>query len=58
MLILNRVEGQGVTVDGPCRIVVVGIKGRRVQIGIDGEKTTRIVRSELLQSEGDDDETT
>ena len=56
MLVLNRVESQGITVDGPCRVVVIGIKGRRVQLGIEAEKQTRIVRSELLKSEGDDDE--
>jgi carbon storage regulator CsrA len=48
MLVLGRKQGESLRVDGPCEIVVKRIRGSKVQIGIIGEQSTKILRTELL----------
>ena len=48
-LILERCEEESVTVDGPCRIVVTEIRGRRVKLLFVADRAVRIERSELAQ---------
>jgi carbon storage regulator CsrA len=50
VLVIQRKPGQDIEVDGPARFKVVSIRGNRVNIGVEAEGSTKIVRSELLHS--------
>ena len=47
MLILSRKTGESIDIDGQIKVRVVGVKGNRVQLGIDAPKDVQILRSEL-----------
>lgn len=48
MLILERKSQQEILIGNDIRIIVVRIKGERVQIGIAAPRHINVVRSELL----------
>lgn len=48
MLCLGRRCGTSIEVNGPARITVLEIRGEVVRIGIEAEKTTTVLRSELI----------
>lgn len=49
MLILSRKLHEGVTVDGPCRIVVMRLSNGKVRLGIDAAPHVNITRAEKLE---------
>lgn len=48
MLVLHRKELQSIYVDGPCMITVSDISGGSVKLGFEADKTTTILREELM----------
>ena len=49
MLILDRRESESIVIDGPARITIVRTTDNRVKIGIDADRTVKILRAELLE---------
>lgn len=47
MLILTRVEGEAIKIDGPAVIRVQRVGPTRVRIGIEADGDVRILRGEL-----------
>ena len=54
-LSLKRRNGESIVVDGPAKIHVIKTTTRYVQIQIEGPDTTRIMRLELLDKQGETD---
>lgn len=48
MLILNRKVDQGIVIGEDIRIVVVDVRGGLVKLGIEADKSVRVLREELL----------
>ena len=48
MLILTRNEEQSVAIGGPCIVKVLQIQGNRVKLGFIGDKSTKIMRMEII----------
>lgn len=49
MLVLSRKRGERIRIDGPCELLVVDFDHSRVRIGFEGDKSTTILRSELIE---------
>lgn len=47
MLVLSRHVGEAISIEGPCRITVVRLGPNTVKIGIDADRSTKILRGEL-----------
>lgn len=47
MLVLRRLPGDSILIDGHIRITVLSVRGPRVQLGIEAEASVSIVRAEL-----------
>jgi carbon storage regulator len=47
MLVLERVVNQGVTISGPCHVVVISVKGERVRLGFEADRAVAIHRDEV-----------
>ena len=47
MLILNRLEGQSVLIDGGIRIKVIQVDGDRVRLGIEAPRSVVVLREEV-----------
>ncbi|EGG30385.1 Carbon storage regulator [Aequoribacter fuscus] len=56
MLILTRKVGESITIGDDATITVVASKGGQVRIGIDAPKSVSITRSELSESQTNDNE--
>lgn len=56
MLILTRKVGESITIGDDVTITVVASKGGQVRIGIDAPKSVSITRSELSESQTNDNE--
>lgn len=56
MLILTRKVGEEIRIGEDITIMVTGIRGEFVKIGITAPKETRIMRTEILERKGEDDE--
>jgi sRNA-binding carbon storage regulator CsrA len=54
-LSLKRRSGESIVVDGPATIHVIKTTTRYVQVQIEGPDTTRIMRLELLDKQGETD---
>lgn len=54
MLVITRRIGEGVSLDGPGRIVVLRHKGRAARLGIDAPDSTTVLREELLRCDTGD----
>lgn len=52
MLILGRKPEEDIVISGPCVIRVVALTGRRVRLGILADRSTSVVRGELLSAPG------
>ena len=50
MLVLSRKANEGIVVDGPCRIVVVEIRGDKVRLGFVAPDSTKILRDEVADA--------
>jgi carbon storage regulator CsrA len=48
MLILKREAKQTIVVDGPCVIEISEIGSRSVKVAIEGPRSTKILRGELV----------
>jgi carbon storage regulator len=51
MLVLGRVQGESIEIDGGIVVTVVRIKGSGVRIGIQAPQETKIRRGELVRTE-------
>ena len=51
MLVLTRLVGQSIVVNGPCVIQLNAIKGPRAVLGIEADGDVKIMRTELLGSQ-------
>lgn len=51
MLVLDRKESQSIIVDGPAVITVTKIKGGHVKIGIDADRSVKILRKEIAAND-------
>ncbi len=51
MLVLTRKGGEALTV-GEARIVVLAINGNKVRLGIEADKSVKVVRDELERKDG------
>ena len=47
MLILTRKASQGISVDGPCEIVILEVNRGRVKLGFVADRDVKILRTEL-----------
>lgn len=52
-LILSRRIGQSIVVDGPARIMIVGLSGSYARIATDAPDGTTILREELIEGNRD-----
>jgi sRNA-binding carbon storage regulator CsrA len=50
-LVITRHEQESFTVDGPARITIEHVRGRRAVVSIEAPGSTKILRSELKQGE-------
>ena len=50
MLILSRRKNESIVVNGNIRIVVVDIRGDKVQLGVEAPKDVPVSRSEVLKN--------
>lgn len=50
MLVLTRKMGEGITIDGGIRVVVVQIRGGQVRLGIEAPLDKKIARDELRET--------
>jgi carbon storage regulator CsrA len=48
MLALKRKVGESIEVDGPARICIVRSRGGTVTLGIQAERSVKVLRSELI----------
>ena len=48
MLVLSRKLDEALIIEGPCRIVVVGVRRGQVQLGIEAQREIPVWREELL----------
>lgn len=51
MLVLSRKNGEGITVDGPARIVLVNGRNGKARLGVEAPATTTVLREELDRDE-------
>ena len=49
MLVLTRRKSEQISVYGPCTVTVLGSKGDKVRLGIEADRDTLILRTELEQ---------
>ena len=49
MLVLSRTKDETIIINGNIAITVVEIRGDKVRIGFDAEKTTTVLRGELVK---------
>lgn len=49
MLILSRKKNESIVVNGNIRIVVVDVRGDKVQLGVDAPKDVPVFRSEVVK---------
>lgn len=49
MLVLTRKKNESIVVNGPCRIVVVEIRGDTVRLGFEAEREVEIYREEIAR---------
>lgn len=49
MLVLSRKLSEAIIVNGPARIVIVGVRGDTVRLGFEAERDVNVVREELLK---------
>ncbi|MBQ9874090.1 MAG: carbon storage regulator [Thermoguttaceae bacterium] len=48
MLVVSRRNGESVFVGDNVRITIVEIKGARIRLGVEADKTRRVMREEIL----------
>jgi len=48
MLVLSRFKGEGVVIDGPCRIIIADVRGDAVRLGFIADPDVKIYRDEVL----------
>jgi carbon storage regulator CsrA len=53
MLVLDRKEQQSIVIDGPAKITVQRIKGGRIKLGIEADKSVKVLRGELIKRDRD-----
>ena len=53
MLILTRRIDEALLIGDDVKVVVLSVKGNQVRLGIEAPKDVHIVRSELLEEEGE-----
>jgi carbon storage regulator CsrA len=51
MLVLTRKDGEGITVDGPARIVLVKGRHGKARLGVVAPATTTVLREEVDDNE-------
>jgi carbon storage regulator CsrA len=51
MLVLKRGVNEGVVIDGPCRIMVVEVRGYIVKLGFEASPAVHIVRDNAIKTE-------
>lgn len=44
MLVITLKRNEGITVDGPARVIVSSVHGSKVRIGIEADRSVRILR--------------
>lgn len=54
MLVLSRKQGEGVVIGKDVRIVLLGIKGDKAQIGIEAPREVNIRRDEIAEEDRPD----
>jgi carbon storage regulator len=47
MLVLSRKRGEQVVIDGPCVVSLVEIRGDKVRLGFDADRSVKIDRREV-----------
>jgi carbon storage regulator len=47
MLVLSRKKNEGIVFDGPGRVVVVKIRGDKVRLGFEAERSVTVHREEV-----------
>jgi carbon storage regulator CsrA len=51
MLTLGRKQGEGVWVNGPCRVSICEIRGKTVRLNFEAPKSVAILRDEVREAE-------
>ena len=49
MLVVSRKIGEGVSVNGPFRVVVLGFRKGAVRLGFEADKSVTILRDEVAE---------
>jgi carbon storage regulator len=52
MLVLTRLAGEEVVIDGHIRVRVTGVRGNRVRLGIIAPENVRVERAEVHERRG------
>jgi carbon storage regulator len=47
MLVLMRRIDEAIIIDGPCRVMVLGVENGRVKLGITADPSVLVLREEL-----------
>ena len=50
MLILTRGPRESITINGPCVVHLLSVRGNQVKLGLEAPDTTRIWRTELIEN--------
>ena len=50
MLVLSRRKNEGIVFDGPGRVVIVEIRGDKVRLGFEADKSVTVHRDEVAQA--------
>ena len=48
MLVLTRETKESIRIDGPCELTVLRIVGNKVRLGFTADKSTTIMRTEII----------
>ena len=47
MLVISRKPSEGFVFNGPGRVVVLGVRGDRVKLGFEGDRSVQVDRDEV-----------
>jgi carbon storage regulator len=50
MLVLSRKKNEGIVFDGPGRVIVVEIRGDKVRLGFEAERSVTVHRQEVADA--------
>ena len=49
MLILTRMVGETIVIDGGIKVTVMDVQGNQIRLGIDAPKEVKVYREEIIE---------